>query len=46
MQHDHRAIFYDVWQKHQRNQLLNDFESEVLNVLLKYPQYTQNMTRD
>ena len=45
MQYDHRAIFYEVWEKHSRQQPLTDFETDVLRVLLKYPQYTNNMSQ-
>lgn len=45
MMGDHRKVFFDVWTKYLQKQPLSDFEKDVLAVLLKYPEYTQNISR-
>ena len=42
----HREIFYNVWSRYQEGCQLTPFETSVLDVLLKYPNYINDLGRD
>ncbi len=40
----HRKVFYDAWMRHQERLALSEFDQRLIQVMLKYPQYTHCIT--
>lgn len=40
-----RKIFFDVWEKYQKKELLEPLEAHILSIIIKHPEYHEFLTR-
>lgn len=40
-----RKVFFDVWEKHQKKELLEPLEAHILSIIINHPEYHEFLTR-
>ncbi len=40
-----RKVFFDVWEKHQKKELLEPLEAHILSIIIKHPEYHEFLTQ-